>query len=348
MLPPTMPENVSTPAQSDGVGKSDRLPILDGWRALSILFVMAGHFLPINPILPHGNEAIAAAGMAIFFTLSGFLIVRFLLARPEVEPFLIRRLLRILPLAWMAMLVAWWMDGPTREPDVLIRNMLFVSNLPPAQLFDAGGHLWSLCVEMQFYLGVALLVALGGRRALYILPVIALTVTGLRIAYGVRLDIVTWFRLDEILAGATVALIYSGALGSWLMHWLKRTNFYPAAAIAALCCYALDTPLAYLRPYAVALMVGATLWHAPAWFAGPMRSKVAAYIANISYALYVFHGMLAHTWLGTGDLLAKYLKRPLLIGVTFLLAHISTFYYEQRFISLAHRLTRRPRQPAMQ
>ena len=69
--------------------------------------VIAGHWLPLNALLPHLNEATASTGMAIFFTLSGFLITRFLLDRPQAQPFLIRRLLRILPLGWLAMIVLY-------------------------------------------------------------------------------------------------------------------------------------------------------------------------------------------------------------------------------------------------
>ena len=40
-----------------------------------------------------------------------------------------------------------------------------------------GEHLWSLCVEMQFYLTVAALCLLFGTRGLYFVPVLAIAVT---------------------------------------------------------------------------------------------------------------------------------------------------------------------------
>ena len=52
--------------------------------------------------------------------------------------------------------------------------------------------------------------------------------------------------------------------------------------------------------------------------------------------------MLTATWLGSGDKLAVYAKRPLLAALTWAVAHISTFTYEQKFIDLGRRLTRRP------
>ena len=66
----------------------------------------------------------------------------------------------------------------------------------------------------------------------------------------------------------------------------------------------------------------------------------ARYIAEISYALYIFHGALNAGWLGSGSKVVKYAKRPLLLAVTFALAHISTFRFEQPCIALAKRLTR--------
>lgn len=335
--------------RNDAAG-SERLPVLDGWRALSILLVIAGHWFPLNAVLPGANNAAGAGGMALFFTLSGFLITSFLLQRPEPRPFLIRRTLRIVPLAWLAVavlfLAAWWQGRVAGDAGHLVANLLFYGNLPPAKLFPGGEHLWSLAVEMHFYFGVALLVAVGGRRGLYLLPALALAVTALRIIDSEPISIVTWHRVDEILAGAIVALVFRGALGERAVSLLRGTNFIAAAAIAAACVYFLDTPLAYLRPYAVALMVGVSLYHVPRWLEAVLVSAPARYIAQISYALYVFHLMFEHTWLGSGGTLEKYAKRPLLMLVTWGAAHLSTFHYEQRFTDLAQRLTRSgPRKP---
>ena len=319
----------------------DRLAVLDGWRACSILMVIAGHWLPLGPKWLNLNAPVAAGGMAIFFTLSGFLITRFLLDRPEIGSFLIRRFLRILPLAWAAMIGLTLAGGWSGAAALLPYNLGFVSNLPPARLLPGGEHLWSLCIEMQFYLGIALLVSLGGRRGLYALPVLALAVTTARIVAGETISIITWHRVDEILAGTIVALVFSGVFGTAPQQLFARTNFDLAALLAAVAVYFLDTPLAYLRPYAVALMVGVTLWHVPNWVRRILESRPAAYIAEISYALYVFHAMFQHSWLGSGETLEKYAKRPLLAAATWAAAHVSTFYYEARFITLARRLTTR-------
>ncbi len=61
------------------------------------------------------------------------------------------------------------------------------------------------------------------------------------------------------------------------------------------------------------------------------------YLALISYALYIVHGCLMGSWLNDGDTRVKYLKRPLFFALTFGLAHLSTRYYESRFIALGRR-----------
>ena len=52
----------------------------------------------------------------------------------------------------------------------------------------------------------------------------------------------------------------------------------------------------------------------------------------------MWHRPVAATWLGSGDLWTKYLKRPLLLLVVFGIAHVSTFQVERRFNELAKRL----------
>jgi peptidoglycan/LPS O-acetylase OafA/YrhL len=315
------------PEQATVKAPGKRIPVLDGWRATSILLVLGAHLLPLGPKVLALNDTAGAMGMALFFTLSGFLIVQFLAAGAPLGNFVMKRLARIVPLSWAAMtaLVLWHQyDAAT-----VARNFLFVANLPPVSLMHGGEHLWSLCVEMQFYLTVATLVLLFGRRGLYLVPVLALAVTALRIAAGEYISIVTWHRVDEILAGGTIALAYSGWLGDRPAELLKRLPVWPFAIALVVISNPYSGPLQYLRPYGAALLVGVSLSGAPAFLHRILVSRPMAYVAEVSYALYVIHGVLSATWLGTGDRLEKYLKRPLLFGLTFLLAHVSTRYYEQ-------------------
>jgi len=316
--------------------ESRRIEILDGWRALSILFVLMGHFIPVGPKDWELNSALALSGLALFFVLSGFLITRCLLERQDIADFLRRRLFRIVPLAWLAMsILAIW-----NRPDMITMaaNLLFVANLLPGRLMEGGGHLWSLCVEAQFYIGIALLVAACGRRGLYVLPLLAGSVTMARVHAGAQIDIATWLRADEILAGATVALLCHHDRTA---AWMKRSpNFLPVLLLALLLASSRQSAglLHFVRPYAAAGAIGISIYAFPAMLRRLFASRPAAYVAGISYALYVYHGMLAVTWLGTGEALARYLKRPLLILATFAAAHVSTVYFERPFVACGKRL----------
>ena len=321
---------------------SGHLGVLDGWRGISILLVLASHLLPIGPKGWGLNEAVGPMGMALFFTLSGFLITRFLLAHDSITDFLIRRLFRILPLAWLALAMALPLSG-TAASDYL-PNFLFYANLPPQHLTDIASHFWSLCVEMQFYVGIALVVALLGRRGLYLLPIICVAVTLHRISAGALVDIVTWRRVDEILAGGTLALIHAGKLGDRPSRLLARMNAYILLLLLALASHPATGFLNYLRPYLAAALVGATLFNPPARLGSMLRHRALAYVAEVSFALYVIHHLLIYTWLGEGDRWVKYLKRPLLFAATFALAHVSTFYFEKRWIDLGRRVSGKLRQ----
>lgn len=314
-----------------------RLGVLDGWRGISILLVLATHLLPLGPKGWQLNETSGPMGMALFFTLSGFLITRFLLTHDSIPDFLIRRFFRIVPLAWLALALALPLSG-TAAADYL-PNFLFYANLPPQHLTDIASHFWSLCVEMQFYVGIALVVSVLGRRGIYLLPIVCLAVTLNRVAAGALVDIVTWRRVDEILAGGVLALIHSGHFGDRPKRLVAGLNAYVMFALLAVASHPSSGFVNYLRPYIAAALVGTTLFGTPDRLGAVLGSRVLRYIATVSFALYVIHHLLMFTWLGEGDKWIKYLKRPLLFALTFALAHVSTFYYEQRWIEYGKRLS---------
>ena len=315
------------------------LRALDGWRGISILCVLAAHLLPLGPKAWHLNEMVAPVGMALFFTLSGFLITRYLLERDSVLDFLIRRFFRIVPLAWVAMVIVLAMAAAPSS--AYLPHFLFYANLPPQSLTEVGSHLWSLCVEVQFYAGIALAVSLFGRRGLYLLPIVCVAVTLHRVYAHAHIDIVTWRRVDEILAGGVLAMVHLKQFGERTRQLLRWLNPYVFLVLLAIASHPASGFMNYLRPYFAALLVGATLLNPPLRLGSLLECRALRYIATVSFALYVIHHPLIFTWLGSGDTFARYLKRPLLFAATFILAHVSTFYFEQRCIGFGRELSAR-------
>lgn len=315
-----------------------RLQALDGWRGISILSVLSAHLLPLGPKALSINSTAAAIGMALFFSLSGFLITNFFIKHDSVVDFLIRRFFRIIPLAWIGLVFVLI----TEQASVItwFANIFFYANWPPMHLTDAGAHFWSLCVEVQFYASIALIVSILGKRGLFIIPLICIAFTAYRISNEVHIAINTYFRIDEILSGSLLALIYNEKLGGKLKHFLGQLNQPALIVLLIISCHPDSGFVNYLRPYFAAMLVGATLVNNSSVLAQALNNKVLFYIATISYALYVFHPLLAHSWLGEGDTLVKYSKRPFLFLMLFTLAHISTFYYEQKWILIGKRLSK--------
>jgi peptidoglycan/LPS O-acetylase OafA/YrhL len=312
-----------------------RLPALDGLRAISILFVLSAHMLPLGPKALHLNDSAGAMGMALFFALSGFLVTSNLLAGQGVYSFFIRRLTRILPLAYLYLIVVFLLVS--YNPGMLPGNFLFVENYVHSYLNDWNAHFWSLCVEVHFYFTIGLIVAVFGTRGLWILLPACLAVTLLRISGGVFIDIRTHLRVDEILAGASVALFYRRGLLSY-----RASTWWLVAALILwfLASSEFTGPLQYFRPYSSAALLACVIGLVPSMALSILESRLGRYIAEISYALYVIHPATTHGWMNEGTSFQKYfLKRPISFALTFMLAHLSTFYWEKRWIAWGKSIT---------
>lgn len=144
-----------------------RIPELDGLRALCILLVLASHIRPsLGTVAARFdrflNDRLGVLGVTIFFVLSGFLITRLLVAESvrdgsvSLRGFYWRRGWRILPAYFVFLLGLAWLARPTAcEWATLFtftKNFFCVS--------DADIHIWSLSVEEQFYASWPLLFVL--------------------------------------------------------------------------------------------------------------------------------------------------------------------------------------------
>jgi peptidoglycan/LPS O-acetylase OafA/YrhL len=312
-----------------------RLPALDGWRAVSIVLVLISHTVPLGGGDLELNGLAGIIGMAIFFCLSGFLIASTLYYTPSVRVFVIRRLCRIVPLAWLfTAIVLMWQHAALR---VWMAHLFFYGNLPPFLLTETTGHLWSLCIEVQFYVFIGLLFLLMRRRALQLLPFVCLAVTAWRFYMTQRLSIVTWFRVDEILAGAALAYLFHSEYSERLQALLRKIP--PVLPIIVLLLNAPFHQIGYARPYLTAMLVGITLSQKDSKLTRWLESPRFTYLATISYALYVWHPLFLEGWFYSADKIVKYERRPLGMLLAFIVAHISTFYYERYWIGLGKKWT---------
>jgi peptidoglycan/LPS O-acetylase OafA/YrhL len=157
---------------------ANRIPSLDGLRAISIIMVLGGHLA-----LQHAGseqsaryfELLANLGVRVFFVISGFLITGLLLRELDTQKkinlpkFYYRRTLRIFPPYYVfigAMGLLHALGTIQLAPHDIPHALTYSSNYYPERSWYMG-HTWSLAVEEQFYLLFpAALLALGRKRGL--------------------------------------------------------------------------------------------------------------------------------------------------------------------------------------
>jgi peptidoglycan/LPS O-acetylase OafA/YrhL len=139
-----------------------RISSIDGLRGIAALIVVVSHggFAWTSALSLHAD--LGLFGVRLFFVLSGALISNLLWTIRDEErsfvpmwrAFAIRRALRILPLAYLVMALAWWLGVPSmRERSWWY--VLYVNNFGAAVIEDwpvGLGHFWTLAIEEQVYL----------------------------------------------------------------------------------------------------------------------------------------------------------------------------------------------------
>ncbi|MDB6170641.1 MAG: acyltransferase [Verrucomicrobia bacterium] len=218
-----------------------RVTGLDGVRGIAILWVLSYHLYALVPKAPAltalpflGRFAdLGWIGVAIFFTLSGYLIIP-MLAVQKGEPhffarFWCRRAFRLGPLYILLLLSFWlasaaWPAGGVEhlrlfDPVIPFWSYwLFVQNLPMASHGLLGGEwlrvTWSLAVEVQFYVLASVVVLVSPKESLRRwLAGLTLASVGFRFLVvalnpGASTPLVVLLpsRLDAFLVGGLVAL----------------------------------------------------------------------------------------------------------------------------------------------
>ena len=228
--------------------------------------------------------------------------------RIDLAAFFKRRAFRILPpiavyLAVLVVLGLWLRVIPVDGAQLLCQPSL-LSQLPDAQAGHGWytGHFWSLAVEEHFYLIWPVLLSIAGfRRARWLTPLLALAVAAWRaldIHYGwiaglnpslagspARTD----YRLDGLLLGCAVALVWDDARVQAVLGRIGGTTLAVVAATAAVCCQ-VWTPPAYLTIVAafMVLLPASTVANPRSWLGRILEWPPLAWVGRMSYSLYIW------------------------------------------------------------
>jgi len=341
------------------------LPTLDGWRAVAILAVLGCHAhwptVELNRLAPYG-----AMGVSVFFALSGFLITRRLMeewraaGRIDGESFYARRAFRILPpmLVYLAVvsLLGLGLHWIPMDLGQLAASLFFYRNYLTAPVTQAWytGHFWSLAVEEHFYLIWPVLLWMAGlRRARWLAPALALAVAVWRVAdsrydWIGRLDPAlrgsvarTDYRLDILLYGCAVALIWDDPRVQSILRRIGGSLLALAAAVAAVCCQ-VWTPPGYLTMVAIsmALLPAATVAKPRSWAGRVLEMPVLAWVGRMSYSLYIWQQLFLPPS-GLPQPLGMWQRGPWNLAAIFACAALSYYLVERPAMAFGKRLRRR-------
>ncbi|MBV1892614.1 MAG: acyltransferase [Ilumatobacteraceae bacterium] len=330
-------------------------PALDGVRALAVLVVLAFHLeLPGA----HGGYL----GVSVFFTLSGFLITRLLLAEHDrggslaLRRFYGRRIRRLLPaslltIAFVVALAALDVFGASsriRGSTLAALTSTFnwyelLGGRDYADLFAAPSplaHFWSLAIEEQFYWlwPLLLLVLLPrvpvARRTAMIVGLAALTSLSAPITAALWSSsaayLATWTRAGEILIGAALA---AWTTRSRVPNWLGH---FAAPSLIGVAIVILLTPAGRGWAYQGGLPVFALL-SALVVASLQVRSRTASvvsvaplvWVGRVSYGLYLFHWPVI-LWLDEDRTdLSRWPLAVLRLAVTLAITVVSFYLIEQ-------------------
>ncbi|MEZ5856950.1 MAG: acyltransferase [Hyphomicrobiaceae bacterium] len=301
-----------------------RNPQIDGWRGLSVMLVITGHFLlyrfehifpatpwsrllgsdTIDPGLIAWNalfrvlSALPNLGVQIFFVISGYIITT-LLMREElrhgaisIKAFYVRRAARILPPFFIYLAAVYVLSrhfGLSVPGEPFLRSATFLCHVPGSCSYFLG-HTWTLSIEEQYYVVWPMaFVLLRGRWRL----------SGLRFALASLTVASIWSPVASGFAHiATGALI---ALSPQLRQCLIRNARWPAFALTILVVsappFAASSQLLYglaraISPLAIAFVFYATIsGHGP--FVRLVSLGGLQRLGLVSYSLYLWQQLSA-------------------------------------------------------
>lgn len=287
-----------------------RIPGLDGLRAVSILLVIFSHVLQTY----HWSQSVpfvwrlnpGATGVSVFFVISGYLITTLLLRERttsghiSLKSFYLRRFFRIVPayLVYLAAIVLLAANGVVHVAwSDFGAALLYVTNYTQVNWLLL--HTWSLSVEEQFYLLFPLLLVFAKR------PTLLAVLTGtLGLSVLARLLNQVWGiwpvdatysfegRADQLAFGCLCAVFQQQA-PTQLKVQLSRVAL-PVSAL--LLCLALALPIGHARTLlfntliglAVTLLIYACTTQPAHWLTRLLNMRPLRAIGVISYSLYLW------------------------------------------------------------
>jgi len=287
---------------------------LDSLRAIAVIGVFVSHWIPLDIVKKMG---FGFWGVNLFFVLSGFLITEILLkeiksgkpAQQILKSFYYRRILRIFPIYYLVVVLAF-IFNLDQSRDFSFYTFTYTLNIYNSVTGDIGlylSHIWSLCVEEQFYLLWPFLLMLVKPR--YHLQLIIATIIG---AVAFRLFLYTIDFSNHSIYNYRMMPACMDALGlGGLLAYLK---LYKPAILNTILKFSLlsilpiilylfiefskkenlpfwanESLLRTLASLVSFFAIGKAIFGYKNWIGTFLEMNCMQYLGKISYGLYLYH-----------------------------------------------------------
>src|SRR3954452_4457359 len=306
--------------------RSTRFPLVHSMRAIAALSVLLYHALfkaylahhPRSPLAPYAAHL--DVGVTVFFVISAFLLYRPMVAArldgkplPDPNEYGRRRLARIVPGYWVALLIAGLAGASYVGYPGIFDGKGTLAYFGFLQIYSpdtAGGGInvaWTLCVEVTFYAFLPLWAAGlrrpspkgGGRSELTALALLFAASIAFQIAAvkttdpnGFGLGGARWLEplpafLDQFAAGMALAV----ASVKWKPRPMRAAAWaLAAAAFAATSLLPLEhTPLSYLARHQLYTLIAVGLMWGAVFGGSKKPARALAALGTVSYGVYLYH-----------------------------------------------------------
>ena len=345
------------------------IPVLTGVRGVAALAVTIAHYCNSLQLAPNIVGAGAGQlGVMLFFALSGFLMGYLYCDWPSgtvrIEDFAVARLARVGPLFVLVVMLSWICATYLPSPwDRFLYPLEGTASLAShLLLLDGVDVLWTIPVEIHFYLIFALGLAASGRvpGAVFV-GALALALACLRLRgaefvtsiAGMRIDIAVTKGIPLFLAGVLVARLRNAApnLGSslssrWWSASLAGIVVLMPATFERLFGIASDLWASYAVMASVVAMFACIVFLVPP-NASYLASAPMRFAGDISYSLYLLHMPVLRLTepMGTGTSPARLVS---FVALSLTVAAVSCYCFEKPCRRAIRRgLSSDPVQPAI-
>ncbi|CAG4992772.1 O-acetyltransferase OatA [Dyadobacter sp. CECT 9275] len=352
-------------------------PNLNGIRFIAAFLVIIHHTEQFKSILYFDNywgkvpfvDIIGKLGVVLFFVLSGFLITYLLLAEEymfgkiSVAKFYIRRMLRIWPLYFLIVILAFFVFPhinlfvlPGHSKDVIYSNLyiklfLYAIFLPNLVLSFLGvvpyaSHTWSIGTEEQFYfIWPVILNYFKKYRIWLMISIISFYVSFSYFLTTHHADIIPFkniiqaflvtFNIDCMAIGGIFSILLFE--NSKILGLLRNNTLFYVVIVITIFLLAKGVYISIFHYEFYSILFGILILN----FASNARNKISIendvfnYLGRISYGLYMYHPIVIVIALficKSVNFVSNWIIYPVIVSLTVFFSSVSYRYYESFFL----------------